>query len=388
MLIYIVSLLLIIIGLLLLLLIYIKNKNWNKNRTLISRKCNNYSILIPARNESSVIENLLISIKKQVNLNDTYVIVESIDDPTIQIVKKYNGNIIIRKDLEGKHRKGYALDEAIKDIKKKYDLYFIFDADNIVGDNFFKEMVSLYEKGYDVGEGYRNIKNNVNIITTCSGLIFSLINTLINKTRNKLNKSIIISGTGFFISGQLIKKWQGFPFYSLTEDYELSLYCSANNLNTYYYDKVQFFDEQPETMKKSIIQRTRWVKGFFEARKIRIQNIKNDFSKTIGVTPYIFLLLGFFISIIYSLFKLILKIINHGNYLFYIKIIVICMLIIYIALQILTIILLIKDHNHLNINKNDKIKAIFYNPIFLLTFINCLFKSFNDVKWETIKHGK
>ena len=390
MLFYVVSAILIIIGISLLIFMWIRNKGWKNNYELKQRICENYAVLIPARNESNVIEGLLMSIAKQRDLKDTYVIVESEDDPTVQIVKKYDVNIIIRKDLEGKHRKGYALDEAIKEIlkTKKYSLYFIIDADNIIGDNYFKEIIKIYEKGYDIVTGYHNLKNDVNVITACSCLVFSMINTLINKTSNKLKKGIIISGSGFMISGELIDKWQGFPFNTLTEDYELSLYSSANNLKTFYYEGVQYFDEQPEKYSVTITQRTRWVKGFFEARAKRLKDIKNDFNKILGVTPYIIILVGFFIAIINSIFLLIIEIIKQGNYMSYLSTLLICLGIIYITLAIFTIIILINEKDRLNISLKHKIGAVFFNPIFLLSFIRCLFKSLGNVKWETIKHGK
>lgn len=96
-----------------------------------------FCILIPARYESLVIEDLLKSIKEQtfkIDFKDVYVIVESINDETVDICKKYNASYFVRKDLELK-RKGYALDECVKYIlknNKHYDAYFIFDADNIL----------------------------------------------------------------------------------------------------------------------------------------------------------------------------------------------------------------------------------------------------------------
>ena len=92
-----------------------RNNNSPKESDTVTNK---YCILIPARNESQVIEQLLISIEKQtkkINSKDVYIIVESKEDPTVEIVKKHNMNIIYRKDLT-KKRKGYALDDAITEI--------------------------------------------------------------------------------------------------------------------------------------------------------------------------------------------------------------------------------------------------------------------------------
>src|SRR5574344_1452587 len=381
MIIYIISSIILLIGLVLLLFIIIKNKSFHNKFVLAPRKCQNYAILIPARNESNVISGLLKSIQKQSSLESTYIIVESKDDPTVKIASMYGAKVIVRHDLNNKHRKGFALDEGIKEILKehKYDLYFIIDADNIIADNYISTMISKYEQGYEIVTAYHNLKNDYNVITACSCLVFSIINTLINKTRNKLKRGIIISASGFLISGDLINKWQGFPFNTLTEDYELSLYASANNLKTYYNDEAEYFDEQPTNFKVTITQRTRWVKGFFEARTKRLKDIKNDYSKLIGVTPYIFILLGLFIAIINSLILLVKEIINNGNYLKYLNILIICLGIIYIVLFLLTVITLIKEGKRINISNKNKIKACLFNTLFLLSFINCLFKSFGKI---------
>ena len=112
----------------------------NNNKPKRKNDNHNFCILIPARYESRVIEDLLVSIKKQthkINMKDVYVIVESKEDETVNICKKYGTSVVIRKHLELK-RKGYALDEAVKYIlgkKLRYDAYFIFDADNILDKN-------------------------------------------------------------------------------------------------------------------------------------------------------------------------------------------------------------------------------------------------------------
>ena len=63
----------------------------NENKPMIKRdKFKNVCILIPARDESSVIEDLLISIKNQtreIKMEDVIIILEDSNDPTIEIAK-------------------------------------------------------------------------------------------------------------------------------------------------------------------------------------------------------------------------------------------------------------------------------------------------------------
>jgi len=183
-----------------------------------------FAILIPARDESMVIRGLLDSLKRQtfsIHMKDVYIIVEGVDDPTVMIAKEYGVTVVLRKHLNLK-RKGYALDEGIKYIlehDKHYDAYFVIDADNILDENYLYEMVKVYDMGYDVGSCYRNCKNgNDNIISGCSSIIFSFINSVGNEFKNKHDQNIITIGSGFYIRGEWIEKWNGYPFHLLAED--------------------------------------------------------------------------------------------------------------------------------------------------------------------------
>lgn len=391
---YMISFSLIIIGFLILIISFIKNQKNNKWK-LKKRKSAKFAVIIPARNEALVIEDLLKSLQPQMNTQDIYIIVEKQSDKTVKIANKYNANIFIRpKFSKEKQRKGYALDECFKYLikeKKDYDLYFIFDADNVVKHDYINQMLEIYKQGYQIAAGYRNIKNNDNVCCTCSGLTFSIINSLINEIKNETNHSNIIMGTGYYIDASLIKKWKGFPFYSLTEDYELSLYCSEHNISTYYNNKAEFYDEQPTDMKTSIIQRTRWIKGFMESRKNKIKNIKNDYERKIGIIPHLLMLLGVALHIfISSLLVIIYFILQNPLFIKYLIYLLLCLLFLYLILFIITYITIIHDIEKLNMSGKNILKTLFFNPIFLLSYIICFIKALKvkDLDWIAIEHNK
>ena len=362
------------------------------NLSIKDNKETKFSILIPARYESKVIENLLISLNKQtvkVNPKDVFVIIESLEDKTYEIVKKYRMNIILRKKLDLK-RKGYALEEAFNYLKEKnkiYDLYFIFDADNILDKNFIKEMLITYKSGYDIACGYRVIKNKkLNIYSISSILTFSLLNNISNQNKIKKNLNVILSGTGFYFSKEVIK--DGYNFHSLTEDYELSLYSILNNYSSTYNNKAIYYDEQPEDYKTTVNQRIRWIKGYLEARKKYMKSFKNNlfvkhFNKAsiiyeyIGMKPYIFMLFSILYFVIYNIIKF---------KFFYILFVI---MFIYFILMIITIVLLKKEKFNLKLNFKEKILVIFYNPFFILSYILCFFKAIctKNVEWKRIDHN-
>lgn len=377
-----------------------QNRNYPKK---YKNKNHKFCILIPARDESKVIEGLFRSIKNQtekINMEDVYVIVEQNTDPTIKIANKYGISVIVRKNLDGK-RKGYALMEAIDEIlkqKKDYGAYFIFDADNVLDKNYLREMKKTYDEGYDIGIGYRNSKNgNENAVAACSSLIFTIINTVLNskKTENSINSTV--SGTGFYIRGNWIKKWKTYPFHTLTEDYELSLYGVVNNLTTYYNTDAIYYDEQPTSYSQYRIQRVRWIKGYFEARKIYRKNLikylrlKNPnygsvYNSLIGIWDLLFIVIG---SLLIIIDQIILVFKGIPVVMIIIKVLGL-LLLLYIILILLTIWLLYKEEERFNLTWNIKVKTILLHPLLLFAYIPCAIEALfvKNLSWKKIEHGK
>ncbi len=373
-----------------------------------AKKDHKYAILIPARNESKVIEQLLISIQEQ-NYNhdliDTYVIVESENDPTCEIAKKYpNTNVFIRKHLELKG-KGYALNEVIEHIfksDKKYEAFFICDADNVLSKDFIKEMNKTYDAGYQLALGYRNSKNwNGGWVASCSALTFSMINTFHNKCRARFNQNVLLSGTGFYIASEILEKIGGWKFFLLTEDYELSLFSTVNNLKSTYNEYAEFYDEQPTTLKVSWNQRLRWVKGYGQANKKYKKKLikgllfdkKNRLSKyeyTISILPVACILST---AILYSVFTLILGIVGSCiaqpiAYKVYIAFGA-STASIYFFFICYAMVMLLAERKHINISFINAVKCCFMFPVYMSfyvpLYVTALFKK--EVEWKPIAHN-
>ena len=244
-------------------------------------------------------------------------------------------------------------------------------------------------------KGYRNLKNgNDSLIAASSGLTFTILNTNINSKRCKQTRNVTLSGTGLFIAGDLIKKWHGFPFHSLTEDYELTLYSILNNLTSVYNDEAVFYDEQPIYYKNTINQRMRWIRGYFDNRKKYIpifkQSLKNNFnygsliSEIVGMKPYILIIIGVFLFIISQIVNMVFK----GIFINSLMKILLVLLIIYLIVLCLIAKVLYIDKDTINLNKKMQIKALFFSPLFFLTYIPCAIKALlkKKVTWEKVPH--
>lgn len=428
------------------------------------------AVLIPARDESAVIEGLLKSLAQQTvlqpsqltnpelashpsyttstathrapyTMRDIYVIVETDRDPTVKICREYGVSVIVRPRPE-KQRKGYALDEAIKQILAKapnrnsaetitsgtaidnsesplYDAYFIFDADNRLAPDYFEKIFASYRRGYQLATGYRHSKNaNVNVISAVSSLTFSMINVIGNTKRIKRGGNIIFSGTGFYVDGRLVETWRGWPFHSLTEDYELSLYATLHGFSTYYNDTAVFYDEQPTRYLQTVAQRTRWIKGYFSARqkyiplmrqKLRrsrqnrsasessartisasatstsdqINNLGSLRREIVGVKPVIMMLIGVVIMFLGGLIELCAR--GEAGFAFLAALATFAL--VYFVLMFITIEMIKREK--LKLTPEIRRSAILFNPIYLVTYVYCALKALliKNVKWSKIKHG-
>lgn len=373
-----------------------------------TEKKGKYAILVAARDESAVIEALLKSIKNQTydkEYFDVFVVTETEDDPTNKIVERYKYNYFVRKDLENKHTKGFALDEVVKDIyakNLKYDAFFIIDADNTIAPNYIEEMNKAYQSGVEVGMSYKNVTNiNDNWVSCCSALLFSNVNTFQNKAKTRISKTMLISGTGLYISSKIMDEFRGFPFTTLTEDYELSNYLASHKVKVDYIETTDVYVQQPVKLSTVNKQRTRWVRGFLDVNGKLIKEERNNKNKRnkfvylgyrLAIIPnivfiatmilYVLALIGLAIAALamqnYSVLQL------TAYWLFGFLLTYQVLLMAYTGLQFLA------ERKHLKISKKNILLAILLNPFFINLFIpQAIVALFNkNIGWKKIERTK
>ena len=230
-----------------------------------------FALLICARNEETVIKDLLDSIHDQTYPKEYYkvfLMADHCDDQTAQIARNCKVNVYERfnEELPGK---GYALEELLKRIKNDYgdafDAFLVFDADNILKKDYIEQMNLSYCKGNRIIAGYINSKNyGSNWISAGYSLYLLRKNRFLNHARSLLGLSSAINGTGFLFSREVLDEW---PYHTLTEDIEFTLDQVCRHQKIAYCGKAMLYDEQPTSMKQSFYQRLRWSKGYLQVIK-------------------------------------------------------------------------------------------------------------------------
>lgn len=378
-----------------------------------AKKNHKYGYIICARNERNVIGNLIDSIYSQDyprELMNVFVCADNCTDDTANVAREHNACVIEHFDSKLKG-KCYALDYVIKEILKKdeskdIEAYFIFDADNLVSKNFTTEMNKLYDSGAKVATGLRDTKNfNQSLTSACSGLMFLRENLIIHHSRNQLGLSTYVAGTGFYVSSDIIKELNGWPFTSIIEDIDFSCYCAKNNIRIHFNESAVFYDEQPTKLKDTNIQHLRWVKGTYQCgHKYSKDLLKNTFGKgkkgfknrlssyemAIHVSPM--LVVASSIMILYFLAHLIMFLqgieteyyFTH-KFLFRFSIALIGVL---LGSTFNGLLPMIKYHKHIKASFFKKFMSVILFTPFVIIYIPiyyiALFK--RDVKWVPIEH--
>lgn len=377
-------------------------------------KNHKYAFLIAARNESSVIGQLIDSILQQdypQELLRIFVVADNCTDNTADVARAHGATVYERFD-QTYIGKGYALDHGLQQIRNdcgdgEFEGVFVFDADNLLTRNYVKEMNRIFDEGYPVVTSYRNSKNyGTNWITAGYSLWFLRESKYLNNARMLMDTNCAISGTGFVVRTDVLKEKHGWHYTLLTEDIEFSVDCAIDGRRIGYAGDAEFFDEQPSTFRQSWTQRLRWAKGFYQVlahyggKLMRKWVSKFSFScydLTMTIFPALFISLSCVIANVSVLTYALVSPAAQTNSVgageasligLTLSSLGFTVLNFYGTLFLVGLITTVTEWKKINCKAWKKILYLFTFPLFMFTYVPIsIVALFKKVKWDPIKHN-
>ena len=368
-----------------------------------------YAVLISARNEANVIGNLITCIQTQTyptELVDIWLVADNCTDNTAEVARNMGCHVIERfnKELVGK---GYALTYLLDQMNDSgasdpYDAFFVFDADNVLDVNYFREMNKTFDNGAKASTSYRNSKNyDSNWISAGYAVWFLREAKFLNQARLTLNTSCAVSGTGFFIAADIIEKNGGWKWHLLTEDIEFSANSILEGTRISYTPTAILYDEQPITFRDSWNQRFRWAKGFYQV----FWHYGARLAKGIAVNPkgarfacYDMLMTiapGMLLTIVSVLFNAIIVFLSLTGAMSTgimvassLSSILFCLLNYFIFMFMFGVLTTFVEWDSIRSTTGKKVLYMFTFPVFMMTYIPiALVALVKKCNWKPIKHS-
>ena len=381
--------------------LYIPISLFHKKKEADPGKLHHYAVLIAARNEEAVIGNLIDSLKAQnypQELLNIYVVADHCTDNTAEVAKAH-GATVFSRSRESHRGKGYALHYLLGRIdpaeKAVIDGYLIFDADNIVDENYVREINKTFSQGFEIITSYRNTKNyGDNWISAGYGLWFLREARYLNQPRNMLGSSCAVSGTGFLLSARVLEECGGWNFYLLTEDIEFTADRITAGEKIGYCPTAIFYDEQPQSFHQSVTQRLRWARGYLQVlhkygTRLFRGACKGSFScfdMLMNIAPAAILTIA---GLLLNFTAAILALLGGSD----ISVVGVSLaqsfLNIYLTMFVLGLITTISEWRQIRCAFWKKIAYCFTFPLFMMTYIPIAAAAlFCHPEWRPIRHGR
>lgn len=365
------------------------------------------AVIVPARNESAIIGDLFASIVKQdydPAFFDVNVIVKDPNDPTVEIAKKMGANVYVVSDQKCK---GDALDGYFKSLSpeelKRYEAFVIVDADAVLDPSFVTELNNALEADYDIYLARKRAKNflggkeNRSVFSNCSALTWPILDDLGNTYRMRHNMPLNMCGQGMMLRRRIIEELGGWPYRTLTEDYELKLDSLLRGFTSMFYPYANLYTEEALGHGENFTRRLRWLTGYKQCDKkyhdkIRAQ-VRERGKATAGEREYFF---GTFPLVLFAVTTVLTMISGVSlavtlaisgepgsrdalNYFVFLPFLILYFLL--FAYSILAMYACGDTFKALTVG--EKLKMLFFDPFYLLEYIPLYIRS-----WWSVRHDK
>lgn len=395
-----------IIGILFLLcysyqLLYVPVALFWRKRKKAAAPIRRYAVLISARNEEAVIGHLLDSIRRQDYPADnlvSFVVADNCTDGTARAARDA-GAVVYERSDKLHVGKGYALNYLLTQIRDSwgddyFDGYFVFDADNLLKEDYVSRMNETFSPDCQIVTSYRNSKNfGDNWISAGYALWFLRDAAFLNAPRTHLGLSAVVSGTGFLFSRDVMLRCNGWPFHSLSEDTEFTVHSILQGERIGYCGEAELFDEQPTSLTQSCRQRMRWVRGNLQVflkeggrltAGLAGKNALSCMDLLLSIPPAIVLTV---LGVAVGLALTVLELLSGGPVLPMLGATLASFRVPYLLLFLAGAVTTVTQWRHIRASAWKKLLYTLTFPLYMTTYVPItLFALFGKVEWKPIEH--
>jgi len=225
----------------------------------------NIALLIPAYREDDVIfevVNSALSHNYPKDKFDIIVIADSFNKSSIEKLKKLN-IILFAKDFKIS-TKSRALNYALDNLDKKYDIACILDADNIMQQGFLNKITASFASGKFVAvQGHRTAKNLNTNFAILDAVSEEINNSIFRKGQRVLGLSSFLIGSAMAFEYNKFKSMMKAIEVVGGFDKELEMRLLEGNYKTEYLPDAYVYDEKVQNARVFSKQRRRWLSAQF-----------------------------------------------------------------------------------------------------------------------------
>ncbi len=251
------------------------------------------SVVIPARNEQSVIKRTIGSALSQSYQNiEVLVICHNCSDNTYLKASEFNDNRVRAFDLKTELAgKGLALDFAAEQSKGKYLL--VLDSDGILKPDFIDTALPLFDRSNVAAVQGKLLSSNrnYNLVTKLLALEGDLYSIPFMTVKSLIDRRTPLGGTGYIVRRDILQAVGGFGN-ALIDDFELSFRLFRNKYRIVFAPLSIEYDEKPPEIPLMLRQRSRWVKGHLDLLKQRVAESTDIVGNIYWLNP-VLMLAGF-----------------------------------------------------------------------------------------------
>lgn len=225
-----------------------------------SEKKLKFAVLIPGYKEDNVIVDVAKNALKQNyphNLFDVVIIADSFKSETLAELKKLP--IITIEVAFKKSTKSKALNKAMSQLTKDYDVAIILDADNIMEQDFIEKINNAMLAGNTIIQGHRTAKNLNSSFAILDAVSEEMNNNIFRKGHRNLGLSSAIIGSGMAFKYDFFKALMKNITAVGGFDKEIELKVLKDRYKIEYLENAYVYDEKVQKSEVFSNQRRRWL---------------------------------------------------------------------------------------------------------------------------------